>query len=382
MAVPPSVAGGGPSMSRVLLITNSMVNLTVHRTQLVEALIGHGYEVHVACPPDHSMRPDSRLKMHSYPLARGGMNPFKEVLSLVMLRRIIRKVEPDIVHAFAIKPVLYGLVAAQRSSARVRLFSFTGLGHLFITDSVVGRVIRRAIVSILRLGFRDRRAKVIVQNVDDAHMLRTLHLVDPTRLHLIRGSGVDVKKFDISRDANVIPHVVFAGRLLAEKGILELIEASRILRSRGFQPRVILVGDFDEAQPTSIPREAIATAVRMGVVEWWGWRNDIATVIANADICCLPSYREGLPRFLMEAAAAGKAIVATDVPGCREVVVHERTGLLVPPRDPVALAVAIERLLRDPELRSELGQRAKRRATEEFDSAVFASQMLKLYEGP
>lgn len=366
---------------RVLLIVNSLKNVRLHRMPLIEALLKHGYEVHVAAPRDDDERIPPGCLFHSYPLSRGGMNPIAECISLVQLTSVVRSVRPDILHCFALKPVLYGAIAARLAGAKQVLCSLTGLGHVFTADSLRMRLLRRAVITAFRFLFRDGRIIVIVQNRDDLDFLRSQKVLPAQRLKLIRGSGLTTHTFELLGDPHGPLTVVLAARMIAEKGVREFIAASRTLASEGQHIKMVLVGDVDSANPSSLTAKEIESAVTEGVVEWWGWQEDMMSVLARTHIACLPSYREGLPRFLMEAAAAGRAIVTTDVPGCREVVVHGESGILIPPRDPKALARALARLAVEPELRLRLGTSARIRAEQLFSTKKFEEHMVPLYGG-
>jgi glycosyltransferase involved in cell wall biosynthesis len=290
---------------------------------------------------------------------------------------LYRRLQPAIVHHVAMKPVLYGSLAARLSGVRGVVNALAGMGWLFTSAGGGARLIKRGVR--VAMGGLLSRGIALVQNPDDAALLARLG-VPRGNIRRIAGSGVDLARFRPAAEPGSIPVIVLPARLLWDKGVGEFVEAARILRSRGVNARFVLVGDPDPANPASISAAQVADWVRDGAVEHMGWMDDMPDVFANAYIVCLPSYREGLPKALIEAAAAGRPIVTTDVPGCREVVEDGVQGLCVPPRDANALADALARLIADPALRARMGEAARKRAEMEFGLDAVIAQTLALYK--
>jgi glycosyltransferase involved in cell wall biosynthesis len=223
--------------------------------------------------------------------------------------------------------------------------------------------------------------RVVVQNPDDARLLVAEGIVPPAAVTLIRGSGVDTGAFAPAPEPDGTPLVVLPARMLRQKGVEDFVAAARLLRSRGVRMRAALVGEPDSENPSSVPLTQLRAWHAEGAVEWWGWRGDMAEVLRQSHVVCLPStYGEGIPKCLLEAAACARPIVATDIPGCREAVHHGENGLLVPPHDPLALAAALARLIDSPEQRRAMGERGRRRALEEFSDARVAEETLAVYD--
>jgi glycosyltransferase involved in cell wall biosynthesis len=313
-------------------------------------------------------------------IRRGSRSLVDSGATILDIARTYRRERPDLVHHVNLKMCLLGTVAALLAGVPRVVNALTGMGYLFTADTLDARVLRAIVVRLLRrLMVRDT-AHLIVQNRDDLRMVLDHRLSAADRAVLIPGSGVDLRRFTPRTEPTGIPVVTFVGRMLRDKGVRELVEAARILKHRGRAVRFVLVGPTDPENPRSLTERELTDWCAAGLVEWWGYRSDIEAVWAESTIAALPSYREGLPKSLLEAAACGLPIVATDVPGCRDLIGHRSNGLLVPPRDAVALADAVDELLRDPALRQRLGSKARIRAEQEFSEEIVAEQTLRLYE--
>lgn len=369
-------------LPRLLFVVNNAAFFTSHRLPLGLGAIGRGYEVHVACPPSPALDalPAHGFHVHPVPLSRGRNTPGSESRTLRALVRLYRRVKPDIVHHVTVKPVLYGSLAARIAGVPAVVNAVSGLGYLYTTAGAAAWLRRTAVETLYRVALRHPRMRVIFQNADDLHALVSRGLVRGRDAVLVRGSGVDLSAFAAAAEPEGTPPlVVLPARMLWDKGVGDFVEAAKILQGRGVQLRAVLVGDVDPGNPTSVPVARIREWVSSGVVEWWGQRDDMPEVLPASSVVCLPSYREGLPKALLEAAACARPIVATDVPGCREVVVHGTTGRLVPPREPAALADALESLLADPVARSRMGAAARALAEREFSVQRVVSEQLALY---
>lgn len=313
-------------------------------------------------------------------LQRRSRNPYRELLSIAEIARVYWRERPDVVHHVALKPVLYGSVAALLARSPAVVNAMAGMGFLFTSGSRSAGILRGLVSRVFKVLLNARRNVLILQNPDDARMLVSAGLVEPSRVRLIRGSGVDTVKFQPSPEVAGLPVVMLASRMLWDKGVGEFTEAARLLQARGAQARFVLVGDGDADNPANIPDTQLNTWRDGGVVEWWGRCEDMPGAFAQAHIVCLPSYREGLPKVLLEAAACALPLVATDVPGCREIVRHGTNGLLVPLKDAVSLAHAIEKLLVEPGLRREMGRNGRDMVVAEFSEGHVAQQTLAVYD--
>lgn len=312
-------------------------------------------------------------------LARSGRNPLHDLGTLVELVRLYRRERPDVVHHVALKPALYGSIAAWWTGLPATVNAFAGMGFVFISDGLFARLLRPVIAGLFRFLLNRPASRVIVQNPDDRALFTGRIGVAPQRITIIRGSGVDIDHFRPQPAEPPGPPVaICVSRMLWDKGIGELVDAARLLQARGVDIRIRLVGPGDD-NPAAIPQATLDAWAAEGIVEVAGPSRDIAGEYARAHIAVLPSYREGLPKSLLEAAAAGLPMVATDVPGCREVCRDGETGLLVPLRSVAELADALEQLATDPALRARLGRAARRAAETEFAEAIVVAQTLALY---
>jgi glycosyltransferase involved in cell wall biosynthesis len=318
------------------------------------------------------------LRLVPFENSRGSLNPFGQLWTLARLIRLWRREKPDIAHLVAVKPVLFGTVVACISGTPRVVNALAGMGWL--SGSEPARWVKPLVRSAL--GWALRRGTVLVQNRDDAELV--LRMGVPARLvRRIAGAGVDLQRFRPQREALGVPLVLMCARLLWDKGVGEFVAAARLLKERGIDARFLLAGEPDQANPSAIPRNQIGEWVAAGVVEYLGWVQDMPGLLARCSIFCLPSYYgEGIPKALLEAAAAGRAIVTTDMPGCREAVHAGDNGLLVPPRDVSALADALARLIADPQLRRQMGARGRLRAEQEFGAERIIAETLALYAEP
>jgi glycosyltransferase involved in cell wall biosynthesis len=253
-----------------------------------------------------------------------------------------------------------------------------GLGYTFLRPGFNGKLLKQTISLLYRIALSGNQTRAIFQNPDDLEQFVSAGLVSKRNAYLIRGVGVSLKEYYPIPEPPGVPIVLFASRILWDKGVRELIEASRLLRQRKIRCRVIIAGIPDPANPESVPITAIRQWQDEGIVEWWGQRNDMPAVLQKASIVVLPSYREGMPRILMEAAAAGRPVVATNVPGCKSAVHNGDNGYLVPARDSVALAGAIEVLICNPCLRLKMGLRSREIAVSEFSEDRIIEQTIAI----
>lgn len=364
----------------LLFVVNEDWYFVSHRLALAVAAKASGFNVSVAtrvCRHGEHIRV-AGIKVIPFYCSRRGYNPVSELFSIIKLIRIFRREQPDLVHNVGIKSALFGSIAARfLPSVRV-LNAVMGMGWLF-TSGIYWTAPARRIIGYL-LGRVSRRSTMLVQNSDDAQLLRQFG-VRESQLKQIRGSGVDMSLFRARQEPTGLPVVLFLSRLLWTKGFGEYITAARWCRDHGITAQFLVAGEPDFENPSTVTREQITALSDEGVFIYKGWVTDVPRMLAECHILCLPSYYgEGIPKALLEGAAAGLAIVTTDTPGCREVVRHGENGLLVPPRDADALTRALVRLIESPDLRQAMGARGRVRATEEFNLDIVIQQSLALYE--
>ncbi len=398
------------SKPRILFLVTEDWYFLSHRLPLARAARDAGAEVLVATRYSAHQEEIAAEGFKTIALAweRGSHNPFKEAFSVLRLAMLYYQWRPDIVHHVAMKPILLGSLAARivgwLGIKPHIVNAVTGLGYFFIGPSIslsgdsssledsfksnfhssspqnYDTALRSIVHAALRLVLNGRRTTVIIQNKDDGETLRRHHLLNNPQVELIRGSGVDVKAFPQLPPPKGPLIAALVARMLSDKGIRETVEAAWHLKRQGIDLKLWLVGPTDPANPAAISQEKLQEWDAEGVVKWVGPRKDIAAIWAEAAIAVLPSYREGLPKALLEAASCGRPLVATDAPGCREICRDQETGLSVPVGDAKALAQALATLAKDQDLRLRLGAAARRVVEQEFSTEKVVQQTLALYQ--
>ncbi len=368
-------------MNKLAFVINNVDFLLSHRLPILLAAQRQGYEIFVIAPNAEN---DDRLKQygvscHNITLSRGGNNPITDINTTFQLTRIFKKIRPDIAHLVTIKPVLYGGLAARLSKVPAVVAAVSGLGTVFLSKGIVSYIRRWFVAKLYRIAFKQKKIAVIFQNPDDRKLILGLKALEKSQAHIIRGSGVDLNNYPFRSEALQNTIVVMAARLLRDKGVYEFVEAARILKSREIAVEMRLIGAPDPCNPTSITEDELKAWQKDRLVSLLGYRSDIAEQYAQANIICLPSYREGLPKGLVEAAACGRAVVTTDVPGCRDAIEAGVTGILVKVRDAVALADAIQRLYEHPDERIRMGIAGRNLAERAFSIDEIVEQHLTIY---
>lgn len=348
-----------------------------HRLPLGAAAVKQGYEVVVATRVRNhgDVILNAGIRLIPFELSRRSGNPFKEIWSLF---RLYRSEHPAIIHHVALKPVIFGTIAAWLARSGAQVNAISGLGWMFISSRLVMRMLQPGLCWIMARVLNRKYSITIIQNTQDRALLSRAG-VDAKHIRLISGAGVDIDAFYPVPSPPGLPCVMLVARMLWDKGIGEFVEAARILSEQGVHARFVLVGDTDTANPAVIPESVLQEWHGKWGVEYWGRREDMPVVWQSAHIACLPSYREGMPKSLLEAAACGLPIVTTDVPGCQEVIVDGQEGMLVQVRNATALAQALKSLIEQPELRSTMGAKARKRAEELFNQERVVAATLEIY---
>lgn len=365
----------------LLIVVNDPAFFISHRLPIAEGARRAGFEVHIATKPGDAVLCIRSLGFyhHELPLSRSGKNLLKECSSFFAIWLLCWRLRPKILHLVTIKPVLYGGIAARLSPVRGVVSAVSGLGFVFMATGLKASFFRTLVGYLYRFALGHYNSRVVFQNPDDRVELVKIGAVTDEKTVLIRGSGVDLSLCKPAPERPGIPVVTLAARLLRDKGVAEFVEAARILKSRGTLARFQLVGDLDSGNPTSIDATVLERWRGEGVVECLGFRKDIESVFAQSHIVVLPSYREGLPKVLVEAAACGRAVVTTDVPGCRDAIEAGVTGVLVPVRNAEELADAIQLLVENDDLRQRMGQAGRELAEREFSIEMIVKQHLDIY---
>lgn len=365
----------------LLFVVNATDFFISHRLSIALAARDAGFEVHVATGDrDESCEISAHgLTHHLIPLSRSGRNVFAELRSIFFLIFLIQKLKPDLLHLVTIKPVIYGGVAARFSRRIAVISAVSGLGTAFVDRGAKFSLFRRFLEMLFGIALGGPNTHVIFQNEDDRRALRSVGALSNASTSIIKGSGVDLNKYSFKAEPLGTPIVTFAARLLADKGAREFYAAAHLLRSRGVAARFWVVGATDPENLTSISEDELGAWGDTGVVEVLGFCQDMQSIFSRSNVIVLPSYREGLPKVLIEAAACGRAIVTTDVPGCRDAIIPYETGLLVPMRNVNALADAIQSLVENPELRKMMGSAGRTLAEHEYGIERVIDAHLSVY---
>lgn len=312
-------------------------------------------------------------------MKRGSTNPVNEICCLRSVKQVIEMFNPSIVHLITSKPIIYGgLICRLKKIPSVAAVS--GLGHVFVSNTWKARILRNVVVPSYRLALNHPRCHVIFQNDSDRAFFKKAGILKKCTSTLIPGSGVDLKKIQRYPLPEGETVVSLPARLIAEKGVREFVEAIKILRKKGVQGRFQLLGNTDPYNPSSISEDEIHKWVDSGLVEWPGFVSNMNQALRETHIVVLPSYREGFPKTLIDAAAAGRASITTDTPGCRDAIIAGQTGILVPCRNVEVLAQQIEALIQNPQKLQLMGNAARKHAEQFFDVKTICDQHLKVYE--
>jgi len=362
---------------KVLLFANTDWYLFNYRLPLARALKKRGDDVILLSPPGRysTLLESEGFTWLPFPLARKGMNPLAELATIFRLTSVLRKIKPDLVHFFTIKAVLYGSIAARVSGVRRIVNAITGLGYIF---SDANPILRFIVTTLYRASLGN--TSVVFQNPDDLALFLQNHLITSSQAYLIPGSGVDIQIFHPTPEPAGDPVIMLAGRLLHSKGVPEFVQAARQIHKDGLKARFVIVGEPYLDNPDSVQPHELAAWKSEAEVEIWGWHDDMAEMISQAAIVCLPTrYKEGLPRLLLEAGASSRPVIATDIPGCRMVIRNGENGLIIPPGDLTALIDSLKTLILDPALRNKMGTCGRKIVEQEFSVNSVITQTLTVY---
>jgi glycosyltransferase involved in cell wall biosynthesis len=369
-------------MTKLHFVVNEDWAFISHFFERAVAAQSAGYNVGISahCGEKRVVLESSGFVIYPHNISRSGTNPFIEIQNLFAMIKVFRKSKPDIIHLIALKPIVIGAIAARIYGKAQVVCAPIGMGYLFSSNDRKARLLQPIVRFVLRRLLNFKNTQVIIENEEDCESLVSGNFVKTSNIQVIKGAGVDLslyKAIPENLDAQV---VTMFSRVLRDKGVLDYVEAAKIVH-REFPNAVFqLVGDCDLGNPTSFSESEVRSWESAGSIKWLGYRTDVPELLAASNIVCLPSYREGLPKTLIEACAAQRAIVATDVTGCREVVTHGLNGFLVPVRNPEKLADAISQLLGDQVQRTAFAKNGRARAENEFASPIVIERTLAVYK--
>ncbi|ADG94191.1 glycosyl transferase group 1 [Arcobacter nitrofigilis DSM 7299] len=367
-------------IKKILFVVNVDWFFISHRLPLALEALKKGYEVHISCAiTDKKKYLESLgLKVHPLEISRSGIGITGEIKAFLEIYKVLKEISPNVAHFVTIKPILYGGIVSRFLSINKKVFSISGLGFIFIKQGFEASVVRYIIKTMYSFALGGKNSHVIVQNPDDNALVKSISNVKTT---LIRGSGVDLSQYSYIEENNENIKVSMACRLLKDKGVFEYIEAAEIVKQKLPNVEFELYGDVDIDNPASLTNEDIKMIKKSGFVNVYGFSSNIASAFSDSNIVVLPSYREGLPKVLIEAAACGRAVVTTDVPGCSDAIVPDITGLLCKVKNSESLAQMIEKLIIDENLRNSMGKAGRKLAGKEFDIKKVVEKHFEIYEG-
>lgn len=367
---------------KLFIVVSEDWSFLLHRISLALSAIEAGYDVTLLTKVSkfEEKIKEKGINVININFSRSSKSPLADLFNVIKLICIFKKEKPDVIHNVAVKTILIGSIAALFNKETVVVNAFTGLGYVFSSNQFQARLIRLFIKPVFKLVMRRRNYWTIFQNLDDMNLFNQQGLIVSKRSALIRGSGVDTNEYLQTIDKNTTPVVMLVSRMLWSKGIGEFVEAARRAYEQNMEAKFVLVGDIDPDNPMSIPISTLNKWTSEGYVTWQGHSDNMPETLSSASIVCLPSYREGLPKSLLEAAALGRPLIATDVPGCREIVKNGENGILVKLKDVDSLYNAIKMLTENDEMRRAMGQKSRLLVETELSAEIINAQTIKLYK--
>ena len=373
-----------PKKNKVLLFfVPDDITFLVQRKHMAQAALDANFEVHVACLDTGFFQKIREMGIipHRIRLERGSLNPWRDLWGIVDLAQLILKLRPDVLHNVSLKPVCYGSVVGSLGGVPRIIGLVNGIGYIALGGGLKRTALRWIAHAMYRFALSQKRVSVIFQNADDQKYFIEQRLCKPRMTILIPGSGVDTEKFAFTDEVSGPQSVLFVGRLMRSKGIFDLLEAIKILRTEKNLPVTLsIVGEGDTHNPDSLSEDELVFFKESGI-DYYGYQSNLAPFYKAATVVCLPSYREGLPLVVLEALATGRAVVVTDVPGCKDVVEDGQDGLLVPVRSPRSIAIALEKLLSDSALRKRMATNGRKKIESLFTKEIIKSRLIRVYLG-
>jgi glycosyltransferase involved in cell wall biosynthesis len=367
---------------KIIYLVNTDSFLVSHRLTIAHKMLKSGYEVHIAT--EFSKYKTKLLKMgfklHKINFNRNSLNLLKSLLAFFQIFYLIFKIRPDILHLISLKPIIFGGLVSFIFPIKLLVFSITGLGSMFIKNSFFYKIRSNFFTFLYRIVFLNSNLKVILQNNDDLKYLITKANLNKNKVVMIRGSGVNLNDFKYSKIPKKFPIVLMASRLIKDKGVIEFIEAANHLKKNKFKGFFYLVGDIDYNNPSVVNRNLISLNHKKKIIRYFKYKKNIYQFIKKSTIIVLPSYREGFPKILIEAAACGRPIITTNVPGCKDAIINNKTGILVPSKNYKALANAILKLSQDKNKIEKFSLEARKYAVANFSIKDIVSKHFSIYK--
>lgn len=367
---------------KIIFLVNTDSFLVSHRLPIADKMLKSGYEVHIAT--EFSKYKDMLIKkgfkVHNINFNRNSMNLLRSLFVLFQIIHLIFKLKPDILHLISLKPIIFGGLVTFIFPIKLLVFSITGLGSMFIENSFFYKIRLFFFTFLYRIVFLNSNLKVILQNNDDLKYLASKAKLNKNKVVMIKGSGVNLNDYKPSKIPKKFPIILMASRLIKDKGVVEFIKAAKYLKKKKFKGEFYLVGDVDFNNPSAVSKNLISLNHKKKILRYFKYRIDISKFIKKSTIVVLPSYREGFPKILMEAAACGRPIITTNVPGCKDAIINNKTGILVPPKNYKALGDAINKLSQDKKKIEKFASEARKYAIANFSIKDVISKHILIYK--
>ena len=370
---------------KIALIANSGWYLYNFRFSLIRDLKSEGFRVLLIAPFDNYVNKlvKEGFEYQEWKLSRRSVNIFNESISIYNLFMIYRSLKPDLAHHFTIKACLYGTIAAKLADIKILINSITGLGHIYTGKKLSTKILKIILKPIFRIIFRAKRSKVIFQNEDDLNEFENTKFIKKGSSKVIEGSGVDIQKFTNSKDNAGIYHspirVLFPSRLIMEKGIIEVIKACNELWKENYDFKLWVAGKNNDANRSSINKDTLTMIQNNKMIKMLGHVENMRELYEKIDIVLLPSWREGLSKALIEAAAMQKPIITSDVTGCAQIIDHGENGILVPLNDVKSIKLALKLLFLNPALSRKFGISIKDKVIKRFSTSTINKKTIDYY---
>lgn len=372
-------------MKRICLVANSGWYIYNFRINLVEEIIKNNFEINIICPQDEYslILKDKGYKVFHWHLEASSTNLFKEFSALVELYKLFNYIKPDLIQNFTIKPIIYTSIVNKFKVTKKIVNTFTGLGHIFISSSLKSKFLRFFVIILLKYLLNEDPTSTTFQNRFDQNLFHRIGILNKKKSICIRGSGIDTEFFKSSNKKIFNPNetiLLFPSRMMKEKGLIELIDACKLLKNDNIKFQLFLVGSFRNSNISAIKKRDLKQLIEELPLKILGNIRNIKSLYDEVDIVVLPSWREGLSRSLLEAASMEKAILTSNVPGCSDIVKHGKTGLLVPKKNSEAIFLGLKLLIGSPNLMRQIGLNARKRVVKNFDSKIINKQIIDLYK--
>ncbi len=369
-------------MKKILFVITVDWTFITHRLHLAEKAIEDGYEVAILTKftKYESFIRAKGIKTFHWNVSRNSLSPINSIVSILMIRNVLKKWRPNIVHSVSIKSVIYSGLVLKAYPKICFVAALGGLGFIFSSKKIKAKILRYFVKILLFVSLLGKKNRLILQNPDDSNLVQNLRIIDKNNIRIIKGAGVEVNKFYPKDFPNGLPIVILPGRLLWDKGLQEFVECAEIIKKKGYKARFVIVGQFDTENPEAISKKTIRTWEEKKIIEYWGHKNDMHKIYLMSSIVCFPSYREGLPKVLLEAASCGRPIVAFDVPGSREIVKHNINGLLVPFKNVKLLEKSILKLIKNKNICKKLGKNGRKIVEKNFSDKKIYDETIKVWD--